>query len=83
MTDEQMYMIYMASPSMRYAAKAMGLPVAKLRLVRDAMKWPLKFGRAYVENVPPKARLKKYSIYDAIETNGGLSESDLKRALEL
>jgi hypothetical protein len=82
MTDEQMYMIYMAAPSMRYAAKAMGLPVAKLRLVRDAMKWPLKFGRHYVENVPPRARLKKYSIYDAIVTSGGLTKEQIERICE-
>lgn len=82
MTDEQMYMIYMAAPSMRYAAKAMGLPVAKLRLVRDAMKWPLKFGRHYVENVPPKARLKKYSIYDAVQTDKPLTKEQIERICE-
>lgn len=76
MTDEQMYMIYMASPSMRYAAKALDMPVAKLRLVRDTMKWPLKLGRQYV-NPGSRHRYKKYSIYDAIQTSGGLTPEQI------
>jgi hypothetical protein len=92
MTDEQMYTIYMASPSLRYAAKRIQIPKYKLRMIRDLEGWPkkcrlpmLKKTAAPVHAPPPprKPRTPRMSLFDAIETEGGLSPSDLKRALEL
>jgi hypothetical protein len=79
---KQVFEIYLAAPSMRAAAKQLGISVDKLRKIRTDNMWPIKIGHNG-EKIMQVRSSKKYSIYDAIDTVGGLSESDLKRALEL
>jgi len=78
---KQVFEIYLAAPSMRAAAKQLGISVDKLRKIRTDNMWPIKIGHNGEKIY--KVIAKKYSIYDAIDTYGGLSESDLKRAFEL
>jgi len=79
---KQVLEIYLAAPSMRAAAKQLGISVDKLRKIRTDNMWPIKIGHNG-EKIMQVESQKKYSIYDAIDTYGGLSAADLKKALEL
>lgn len=76
---------YLKADSMRHAAKIFGISTEKLRRIRDKNNWPLKIGvnKQFQWEKTKVNPHKKYSIYDAVVTHGGLSDRDLKRALEL
>jgi predicted flavoprotein YhiN len=76
---------YLKADSMRHAAKIFGISTEKLRRIRDKNNWPLKIGvnKQFQFNETKVNPYKKTSLYEAIITKGGLSEKDLKRALEL
>jgi hypothetical protein len=58
--------------------------VTEAREIRKKNGIPFHFRGHDNENIEPfRPRTKQNSLYDLIETEGGLSEKDLKRALEL
>lgn len=68
-----MYRIYLESPSMREAARRIGIDVWKLRRIRNLNKWPLKSSSLVRINGLARRgldtpRTEGRSIYDAILT---------------